>query len=71
LPIDAQIAIVYGGIKGLLDKIEVTQVHRVATAIVSLVAETYKGKIDYMKKIDHPLMREIITKAIEKAGLAQ
>jgi len=69
LPVDAQIAIVYAGIKGLLDKVEVNQVHKVATQIVSLVGEGYKGKIDYMKKIDHPLMREIIEKAVQQSGV--
>jgi len=70
LPVDTQIVIVYSGIKGLLDKIEVTNVRKVADAIVQVVQDNYKGKIDYSKKIDHPLMREIITKAIEKAGFA-
>lgn len=68
LPVDAQIAIVYSGIKGLLDKIEVTQVNKVAAQIVSLVSDAYKGKIDYSKKIDHTLMRELISKAIVQAG---
>lgn len=68
LPVDAQIAIVYSGIKGLLDKVEVNQCPKVGAQIVSLVTGAYKGKIEYMKKIDHALMREIIEKAITQAG---
>jgi len=68
LAVDAQIAIVYAGTMGMLDKIEVPKVPAVANRIVSLVMGEYLGKIDYMKKVDDNLMREIINKAIEQAA---
>jgi len=64
LPIDVEIVVIYAGIKGLLDRLEVSKIQAFVDHLIQFYNSKYPGKIELYKKLDHPLISGIIKEAL-------